>query len=202
MEDFSQLEKPWPMAIAENRYLSSRVSLKVLAEESGNSFEAIRHWSIDRNWKQKRKDFQIALCEEVEESLYATLKKVLAKDFAEILFGHWKIASTGRELFGKRFQAELDELNAVEDKVKSGDLPPEHLLDYHRKMNIRDLVLLSGAFEKIVQVERSALGIPEIENLDKAVAMLEQSGYVVLPQDSWDEARAILEADQPVLEGE
>lgn len=162
---------PWTKEECRDRYVrGSQISLRRLAQESGNKYKTINDWSrFDiPKWSEQRKDFQA----EVRLKSDNKMVESLSDRTSNLTVQHLDSYQSARRVVDTYFAF----LNRRIDEVK--DIPErlEAELKSIRASNINFMML---SLERAINGERTAAGL-EWENVPKAIAFLQRQGYQIV----------------------
>lgn len=195
--DFSQFKKPWNKSLCKARYCNGdRISLTALAQDSGVSFDRLKNWSTAENWVLERKRFELTLHSQIEAQVSKNLRDSLSSEISEILIDHWKSAKRGRTLIDTRLEAELAEVERIQDAIQTGEATESDLLEHIRSISPRDQSHLATALQKLLQSERESLGLIDFHNIDLLVQLLERQGYRIVEESAFEAMITDSEPDQ------
>jgi hypothetical protein len=165
------MTQPWTKEQCRDRYVrGSKISLKQLAVESGNSYKNINNWSRfdEPKWSVQRKSFEAQVRLECDNEI---VKKTSDRT-SDLAVEHLNSYQSARSVVDAYFQWQnrrIEEVKEIPERLEAE-------LKSIRASNINFWLL---SLERAINGERLAAGL-EWENVPKAIAFLQKLGYEIV----------------------
>jgi hypothetical protein len=162
--------RPWTQQECRDRYVrGTKISLKELAVESGNSYKTINNWSRfdEPRWSIQRKTFEAEVRSKSDNKILEKTSD-LTSDLAVEHLNSYQSARKVADAYFQWQNQRIEEVKGVPERLEAE-------LKSIRASNINFWLL---SLERAINGERLAAGL-EWENVPKAIAFLQKLGYVI-----------------------
>lgn len=163
------------------------VSIRQLETLSKRSKTTILRWSQEGDWQFKREQFQKSLAEVSRQKSIDKLSDLLSDRCEALLRRHFEAADQILEIVEMRSSEERYRLQQMKHQVETGQRSREDLLDAVRSISPFHLEKLTQSLERLIDLQRQAVGLAYFQDLNVSMKALDDAGYVVLERSQYAE---------------